>query len=222
MVEPAHLYLFTNSGTLRPTTAEEARVTHNATAGNPAGVAAAQSLGDLSHLVYVPLGEWSGEIIFLDQWTSAEGLQQFFADEQVRSGGAALFRAYDPVVWRPAEGFLSYTISRPLGQQDRIVGLVRGRVTSLETAQRVMNQVWRERIHRAHQLGLNSHDVFIRLAASPTPESLEILGVDTWTNRDGTRELYEDAAFLRAFDGVFAAEPQTWLLHRPAGDWIEW
>ena len=49
-----HLVLFTNNGKLLPTSEEEARQIHNATAGNPAGVAAAQALGDLSHLVYVP------------------------------------------------------------------------------------------------------------------------------------------------------------------------
>src|SRR5579862_5716542 len=96
--EHPHIVLFTNTGTVRTTSAEETRVTHNATAGNPQGVAAAQALGDLSHLVYVPMGDWSGEIIFMDQWTSAEGIQQFFSDPQVQQGAGQLFSAYDPVV----------------------------------------------------------------------------------------------------------------------------
>ena len=220
--EAPHIFLFTNTGTLRVKSPEEARVTHNATAGDPAGVAGAQALGDLSHLVYAPVSEWSGEIMFIDQWTSAEGIQQFFANPQVQQGGAALFTAYDPVVWRPAEGFLQYTITAPLGQQDRIVGVIRGKVTSLETAQRVFNQVWRKRVNEARKLGLTSHEVFIRLAPPGTPESLEILGVDSWSKHDGIHQIYDDPTFLQAFDGVFSTEPKTWILRRPAGDWVEW
>jgi hypothetical protein len=220
--EHPHIFLFTNSGTLRPTSAEEARITHNATAGNPQGVAAAQALGDLSHLVYVPMGEWSGEIIFMDQWTSAEGIQRFFADPQVQAGGAQMFTAYDPVIWRQAEGFLNYTIKTPQGQQEHLVGMIRGKVTSLETAQQAMNQVWSTRINEARKLGLSGHEVFIRLAQPGAPEALEVLGVDTWFKHDGIHQLYDDPSFLEAFDGVFSAEPKTWVLHRPAGAWIEW
>ncbi len=133
------MVLFTNHGMARPPTAEEARQTHNATAGDPAGVAAAQALGDLSHLVFVPVGDWTGELMFIDQWTSAEGLQQFFADPQVQAGGAAIFTSFDPVVWRPADGFHAYHIAAPLGQRDRVVAMLRGSVTSLDAARAAMN-----------------------------------------------------------------------------------
>jgi hypothetical protein len=63
--EQPHIFLFTNFGTLRPQTLEEARVTHNETAGQPDGVAAAKSLGDLSHLVFAPQGSWTGDQIVL-------------------------------------------------------------------------------------------------------------------------------------------------------------
>ena len=49
------LYLLAIRGTLSPATLEAARKVHNQTAGNPAGVAAAKSLGDVSHNVYVPM-----------------------------------------------------------------------------------------------------------------------------------------------------------------------
>ncbi len=45
------LYLLTIRGTLSPATLEEARKVHNMTAGNPDGVTAAKSLGDVSHMV---------------------------------------------------------------------------------------------------------------------------------------------------------------------------
>src|SRR5258708_26960187 len=99
------MVLFTNRGMVRASTTEEARQTHNATAGDPAGVTTAQALGDLSHLVYAPAENWIGELMFIDQWVSAEGIQRFFADAHVQEGGAALFPSYDPFVWLPAAGF---------------------------------------------------------------------------------------------------------------------
>jgi len=49
------LFLLSIRGTLASPTVEAARKLHNSTAGAPANFAAAQSLGDLSHMVHVPL-----------------------------------------------------------------------------------------------------------------------------------------------------------------------
>ena len=54
--ETLSIYLLSIRGTLSAPTLEESRSIHNETAGAPANVAAAQSLGDLSHMVYVPAG----------------------------------------------------------------------------------------------------------------------------------------------------------------------
>ena len=217
-----HTILFTNFGKVGAKTLEEARVTHNATAGQPDGVAAAKALGDLSHLVFAPLSGWTGDLIFLDQWTSAEGLQQFFADPQVQAGASQLFTEYEPVVWRPESGFNSYHISEPIGRADRIVGILRGPVASMEKAQSIMNGVWSSRVNQARKLGLVSHETFVRLAAPGTPEASEIIAIDMWSHADGFNTLYEDASFMQGFDGVFTGEASTWILQRPAGSWIEW
>ena len=206
----------------RATSAEEARQTHNTTAGDPAGVAAAQALGDLSHLVYAPLGDWTGELMFIDQWTSAEGLQQFFADTHGQEAGATLFTSYDPVVWLPADGFHSYHITAPLGPHDRIMAMLRGVATSLDAARIAMNGTWKQRVLAAHRQGLQSHEMFVRLAAPGAPEALEILGVDTWSSPDGLGSVYDDPAFRQALYGMFASPPKTWRLRRPVGEWIEW
>jgi hypothetical protein len=222
---------FTNFGKTHASTLEEARQTHNMTAGDPQGVAAAQVLGDFSHLVFMPSNPsnpsnpssgWTGDLIFIDQWLSAEGLQQFFADPQVQAGASALFTSYDPVVWHPSEAFAAYHLNAPLGAQDRFVAVVRGVATSLEQASAAMKAAWQPRVLAAHQQGLASHEVFVRLAAPGSPEALEILGIDVWTNAESLGALYEDRDFLRAFDGAFTAEAQTWVLHRPHGDWVEW
>src|SRR6185369_10207093 len=100
------IYLLAIRVTLAPTTLEEARKVHNMTAGNPDGVAAAKSLGDVSHMVYVPMdhdghekGKGAGEFLILDLWTSVDGLNTFFSDQHVQEGGAMIFTQRDPVVW---------------------------------------------------------------------------------------------------------------------------
>src|SRR5215813_4686892 len=106
MSDPLTLFLLTIRGTLLPDTLEEARKIHNMTAGDPAGVAAAKSLGDVSHMVHVPLphdghakSEGAGEFLIMDLWYSIEGLNTFFADQHVQEGGAMIFSERDPVVW---------------------------------------------------------------------------------------------------------------------------
>jgi hypothetical protein len=60
------IYLLTIRGTLAPTSLEAARQVHNQTAGAPDGVAAARSLGDLSHMVYVPVNKELPELFIMD------------------------------------------------------------------------------------------------------------------------------------------------------------
>ena len=81
------LFLLSIRGTLAPPTLEAARKIHNETAGAPANIAAAQSLGDVSHMVHVPLdgaGMGAGEFLILDLWSSMDGLNRFFADPHVQ------------------------------------------------------------------------------------------------------------------------------------------
>src|SRR5580765_2764717 len=71
--ETMSLYLLAIRGTLAPSTLDAARTIHNATAGAPENVAAARSLGDISHMVYVPANEspaGAGEFLILDVWNN--------------------------------------------------------------------------------------------------------------------------------------------------------
>ena len=79
----ATLFQLTVQGVPIPDSVEQARTLHNETAGADASVAAARSLGDLSHNVYTPVGTGGFELLFLDTWNSMEGLGQFFANPQV-------------------------------------------------------------------------------------------------------------------------------------------
>ena len=101
---------------------EAARKTHNATAGNDAGVAAARALGDLSHKVYLPAksamsGAKPGELLILDVWESAEGMQTFFSNPQVSEGGKKLFSTRDPTVWMRAREALTFNLPAPCVKQ---------------------------------------------------------------------------------------------------------
>src|SRR5258705_4821856 len=88
----AATFLLTVRGTMAPGTLEEARELHNRTAGAPPGVAAARSLGDLSHNVYAGMAdEHRGELLFIDFWNSLSGLCRFFVNPQVQAGGDIVF-----------------------------------------------------------------------------------------------------------------------------------
>ncbi len=219
------LYLLAIRGTLAPSTLDAARIIHNQTAGAPANVAAARSLGDLSHMVYVPLGEPSsgaGEFLILDVWNNLDGLNQFFANPQVQEQAGQIFSTRDPVVWTSADGFLSYHLPAPYGKNDRIVAVVRGTVHSRAAAQAAHNAIVAAQINKARMAGDVSHQAYFRLAPPETPAALEFFAVDVWMSAAGMREYYEDPAFLSGIEDLFAAPPSTSVWTHPAGDWVEW
>ena len=223
------LYLLTIRGTLSPDTLEAARKVHNQTAGDPAGVAAAKSLGDVSHMVYVSMEhdghakpKGAGEFLIMDLWYSMEGLNTFFADKQVQQGGDMIFSQRDPVVWAPAEGFTSFHIPAPFGNNERIIAIVRGTVNSKEEAQKLHDTAMTKTISKARKLGLLSHEAYFRMAAPGSPEALEFLGVDVWMNGEGMGDFYGDEDFLAGFNHLFTAEAADSVWVHPKGDWVEW
>ena len=223
------LYLLTIRGTLSPSTLEEARNVHNMTAGNPDGVAAAKSLGDVSHMVYVPMphnghvkADGAGEFLIMDLWHSMDGLNTFFADKQVQDGGNMIFSQRDPVVWAPAEGFTSFHIPAPFGNNDRVIAVVRGTVNSKEEAKKLHNAVITKTISKARSLGLLSHESYFRLAAPDSAEAMEYLGVDVWMNGERLGEYYGDEEFLAGYDGFFTTEATDSVWVHPKGEWTEW
>src|SRR5215217_5360235 len=141
MSDPLTMYLLTIRGTLSPSTLEEARKVHNMTAGDPHGVAAAKSLGDVSHMVYVPMphdghakSNGVAEFLIMDLWHSIDGLNTFFSDHQVQVSGNVVSSQRDPVVGAPAEGLTSSPSPAPPGKKDRIVAVGRRSVKSKEEA----------------------------------------------------------------------------------------
>lgn len=223
------LYLLLIRGTLSPATLEAARKVHNQTAGNPAGVAAAKSLGDVSHNVYIPLQhdghaktKGAGEFLIMDLWHSMEGLNTFFADKQVQEGGSMIFSERDPVVWGAAPGFTSYHIPAPSGMNDRFITTARATVNSIDEARTLHNTAIAKTISKARKAGNLSHESYFRMAAPGSAEALEWLGVDVWMSADEMMGYYEDPEFLEGFNHMFTAEADTAVWVHPKGDWVEW
>jgi len=220
-------YLLAIRGTLAPPTLEAARAIHNGTAGAPANVAAAQALGDLSHMVYVPAGgqsnsDGAGEFLILDLWNRLDGLNRFFENPQVQEQAGQIFTTRDPVVWAPASGLVSYHIPAPYGKNDRIIGIVRGPVRSHEQARAVHNSIVAAQVNKARKAGALSHEAFFRLASPNTPEALEFFAVDVWMNASDMDAYYREPELMQGFQELFAGPPTTSTWVHPAGEWVEW
>src|SRR5260370_2892300 len=168
------IYLLTIRGTLAPPSLEAARPVHNQTAGAPEGVAAAKSLGDLSHMVYVPVNKELAELFIMDLWTSPSGLNQFFSDPQVQHGAGLIFTQRDPVVWQPAEGFFTYHIPAPTGHNARFFGLIRGPAVSRAQARTLPNHATSQGIHQSRGARHLSPAAPIRLAQPCMPDPLPL------------------------------------------------
>ena len=219
------VYLLAIRGTLAPASREEARKTHNMTAGNPQGVETAKSLGDLSHMVYVPTGQpekEAGEFLILDQWNNLEGLNTFFADKHVQEGGAMIFTQRDPVVWMPADGFVSYHFPSPADKKERLIGVVRGMVKSHDEARKVHNEIVGGSVNAARRAGSVSHEAYFRMAPPGSPEGLEFFAVDVWQDHAGMDAYYDNPEMMKGLSRLFAGQPDATTWVRPAGDWVEW
>ncbi len=219
------LALLSIRGTLAPATLEAARALHNQTAGAPESVAAARSLGDMSHMVYVPTGQQgdaAGEFLILDIWKSMEGLNSFFANPHVQEQAGQIFTSRDPVVWVPADGFINYHFPVSGGQNERSIGVIRGPVHGRMAAQELHNALVTTHVATARLRGNLSHEAYFRLAAPDSPEALEFFAVDVWSSASGMQEHYSDPAFLQSYSGLFAAEPAASTWQRPTGEWVEW
>jgi hypothetical protein len=216
--------LLTVRGKPLPKTLEEMRVVHNATAGSPQGIAAARSLGDLSHMVYAPFsgGDQSSELLFIDVWVHPKGIMDFFSNENVVQQGTKLFTSRDATVWMPAEGSYSYSLPAPRGKSDRYVGIVRGPIASPDAAIEVFRNADIGGQQDARRRGLLSHQIFIKLAAPGDSAPLELLGVDVWNDSSGMNEHYGDAKHMSALTAAFTGRPDTSRWEQAPGQWSEW
>jgi quinol monooxygenase YgiN len=223
--KPLPMFLLTIQGTLSADTLADASATHNKTAGDANNIAAARSLGDLSHMVYLPTEKptsGAGDVLFIDQWNSIDGLNKFFANEDVQKGAGLIFSKRDPVVWTPAEGFYTYHLPAPYGKNDRFVVMVRGTVASREAAMELNNQLGGGGINGARMAGDLTHDVYFRLTAPGEAGSLEFLAIDVWMDSTGMSAYYQNPDFQAGISKLFTAPPTVSIWTQTAGEWVEW
>jgi hypothetical protein len=217
----AATYLLTVRGTVAAPSAEEVRGIHNNTAGNPAGVAAARSLGDLSHNVYVGMGEdHERELLFLDYWNSLTGLGRFFSDPQVQAGAGMLFSSMDNPVWAAAPDFGSFHLAIPSGKSPAGVGLLRSRVTSIDKAASAFRDYASATINESRRHGIVSHSLWIRVADEGAPP--ELVGLDLWLDAHEMAGYYGRSLGFELLGPVFAGPPDETTWRAAPGDWVEW
>lgn len=216
--------LLTVRGTLNEPELESARELHNQTAGSDEGVAAARSLGDLSHNVFTPVpgmpGAEPNELLFLDVWKSAEGIGTFFSDDQVRLGAQALFSDREATVWMPAEGSFSFELPAPMHLTGKFLGVARGAVADPKTAVDVFRSTLEPTLSEARQSGQLSHQLYIKVPMPDDSGPAEALGLDLWADAAGMGAYYQT---LSGFEKAYSGEPQTSVWERATGGmWTEW
>ena len=213
-------FLLTVEGTPAAADREAVRQAHNMVAGSDEGVAAARSLSDLSHSVYVPADPKApNRLLFIDFWNSVEGLMQFFSNPQVQKGGEMVFKERTPIVWAPSPGLPRVNLPAPVGRNERFVGLVSGPIASRDAAEQLLAEATRKAVNGNRAKGLLSREWFFR---ADKPDALEAIGVDVWFDADGMQAVYNDPAEMAPLANLFTARPATSVWARPAGQWVEW
>ncbi len=220
--------VLTVRGTLVPSSLEQARTLHNETAGSPDGIAAARSLGDLSHKVYAPClkskqsGAKAGELLFVDTWLDANGIMSFFGNAHVQQQADKMFSARVPSVWMAGRGSFGYSLPAAMGKDARYLGVIRAAVKSPEAAIETFVGVDVKAQRDARRRGILSHHIFIKMNPPGDTSAVELLGLDLWSDFDGMTEHYNDKTHMSGLAGVFAGAPDTSVWEQPAGHWSEW
>jgi hypothetical protein len=219
----AATYLLTVRGTTVPSTLEETRAIHNATAGAPQSAAGARSLGDLSHNVYAPIGkEQDGQLLFIDLWNSVSGLGTFFSNPQVQAAAGQLFATRDGIVWARLEGFGAFHLSLPRGRSIGAVGLIQVPVTSIEQAAGAFSAYAATTINTARSYGIVSHSTWLRVPNPGEAQTQELIGVDFWMDADRMNEYYDLSLGFDHLGPVFTGAPDTSVWQSAPGEWVEW
>ena len=218
--------LLTVKGKTKTDSVESTRQLHNQTAGHPDGVAAAKALGDMSHMIFMPAesaDKFIPELLFLDICVNLEGMQQFFSDKQVQGGAAMMFESREAIVWTKLGAFINFDLMAPTGMNKRIVGIIQGKVESIEKAQKIHNESTAKTAAAMRNNGIISHNFYVRAAEPGSSEVLEILGVDVWMSAQGMGNFYGSSEFRESgIHAMFSEKPATSTWTHPGGEWVEW
>lgn len=242
------LILHTTRGMLNPEQLAEARAMHNAfvAEGPQPGIEIARSLGDLSHNLYTSvegLGKLSaaspGELLFIDQWADAGGMETFFSNPFAQEAGDRLYASREEAEWTPAREAFTFHVPVATDMSARFVGLTRVSVRVASDAVTVLSERTRANLRASRRLGHLSHQLFLRHAAivearpasnarrsggenTDLPvEPIEVLAVDFWSTLDGLTAYYRDLVSTNGLDEVLAGS-LTVSVWEQAHGFVEW
>jgi hypothetical protein len=219
----AATYLLTVRGRMTAASVEEARKIHNDTAGAPPSVAAARSLGDLSHNTFIGYGDGNrDELLFIDFWNSLSGLGRFFADPQVQAGAGLLFATRDNPVWAPAADFGSFHLAVPSGRAATGLGVIRSKITSVGAAASAFRAYADATVNTSRRHGIVSHSLFVKAAEPGAPAEPEIIGLDLWLDAAEMADYYELSLGFEHLGPAFAGAPDSTIWRAAPGGWTEW
>lgn len=242
------LILHTTRGILNPERLSEAQAMHNAfvTEGPQPGIEIARSLGDLSHNLHTPvegLGNLSaaspGELLFIDSWADAGGMETFFSNPFAQGAGDRLYSSREEAEWRPARDAFTFHVPAVAGTPARFVGMMRAPVRAASDAVTVFSELIWANLPASRRLGHLSHQLFLRHAAvvearpasnarrsggedTALPvEPVEVLAVDFWSTLEGLTEHYRALLSTNGLDKVLAGSLTVSVWEQARG-FVEW
>jgi hypothetical protein len=245
VIQPLTLHL--TRGVLA-STIDETRGMHNAFVdnGSQPGREIARALGDLSHNVYTPAGgvdpvlrAQPGELLFVDYWAAASGMEMFFSNPVALEAADQLFSSREESEWAVAPNGFGFSVPARYGAPARFVAITRAAIRSIDEAVPAMGRVISAGLPAARRRGQISHKLFIRDAGianqrpgantrrahgntpAPSGTQAEVLALDWWSTVDGLAEHYRDATFTGGLRDAFMGAAETAVWQQEAG-FSEW
>jgi hypothetical protein len=229
-------------------TLDDARAMHNAFVdeGSQPGREIARALGDLSHNVYTPAGgvdpalrAQQGELLFVDYWAAASGMEMFFSNPVALGAADQLFSSREDAEWAFAPNSFGFSVPARHGAPPRFVAITRGAIRSADDAVPAMGKLFSAGLPAARRRGQISHALFIRDAdiasrrpaantrrahgntLAPSGAPTEVLALDWWSTVDGLAEHYRDATVMSGLPDALIGPPETTAWQQEAG-FSEW
>jgi hypothetical protein len=229
-------------------TIDETRGMHNAFVddGSQPGREIARALGDLSHSVYTPargvdpaLRAQPGELLFVDYWAAASGMEMFFSNPVALGAADQLFSSREESEWAVAPNGFGFSVPARHGAPARFVAITRAAIRSTDEAVFAMGKLISAGLPAARRRGQISHGLFIRDAgiASRRPAAnarrahgntlarsgaqAEVLALDRWSTGDGLTEHYRDATLTGGLPDALIGPAETAVWQQEAG-FSEW
>ncbi|WP_220211745.1 hypothetical protein [Reticulibacter mediterranei] len=180
-----------------------------------------------------------GELLFIDQWADAGGMETFFSNPFAQGAGDQLYASREEAEWIPARDAFTFHVPAIVDTSARFVGMMRAPVRATSDAVKVISErIWAN-LRASRRLGHLSHQLFLREAfvveARPASnarrsggedtafpvESVEVLALDFWPTLEGLTEHYSALLSTNKLDEVLAGSITVSVWEQARG-FVEW